>query len=64
MNGYSDNMSTQEDVNWLVSKLGDNVVFNEIYNLGHLGFTLAKDMTWFKNDVVKTINEYATNDFE
>jgi hypothetical protein len=32
-----------------------------MYELGHLSFALAKDMTWFNEDVLTLINNYATN---
>ena len=47
---------------WLAEQIAPNVVFNQEYALGHLSFTLAKDMRWFKEDVMSVINEYATND--
>lgn len=59
--GSYDELADPIDVASLVSMLGSNVVFNQEYPLGHLSFALAKDMTWFTNDVVNVIGQYATN---
>jgi len=41
----------------------DVVVHNKVYPLGHLSFTLAKDMSYFTGDVMDLVNQYATNSF-
>ena len=62
--GSLDKLADPADVATLVQQLGSNVVFNQEYPLGHLSFGLAKDMTWFSNDVVNVVNKYATNVYE
>jgi hypothetical protein len=62
--GEYDNLSTVKDNEWLVTQLNPDVlVWDEVYPLGHLSFTLAKDMSWFTEDVMNLVNKYATNSF-
>jgi len=61
ISGSSDLISTNSDVDWLSSQLGQNVIYNRTFNLGHLSFTLANDMSWFSKDVIDIIAQYATN---
>ena len=37
--------------------------WHQVYPLGHLSFTLAKDMTYFREDVMNLVGQYATNSF-
>ncbi len=37
------------------------MVFYETYELGHMSFLIAKDMTFFTVDALNVINKYATN---
>jgi len=62
VSGSYDKLADPTDVAWLNDQLS-NVVFAQEYPLGHLSFSLAKDMTWFSQDVMGVINKYATNDF-
>jgi hypothetical protein len=55
VSGSSDLLANPEDVAWLHEKIAPHVVFAQEYNLGHMSFTLAKDMTWFKEDVMNVI---------
>jgi hypothetical protein len=32
-----------------------------MYELGHMSFAMAKDMTWFSEDVVQVMNMFKTN---
>lgn len=62
--GEYDNLATVEDNEWLVTQLSEDVlVHNHVYPLGHLSFALAKDMSYFTNDVMNLVNQYATNSF-
>ena len=62
--GNYDKLATVADNEWLVTKLNpDTLIWNQTYELGHLSFTLAKDMSYFKNDVMNLVNQYATNSF-
>ena len=53
--GTYDKLADAQDAEWLHGQISDNVVFYEEYPLGHVSFVLAKDMTWFTNDVVNLI---------
>lgn len=35
-----------------------------MYNLGHLSFALAKDMSWFSVDALGLIDQYSTNVYQ
>lgn len=60
--GSYDNLATVEDNEWLVTKLNpETLIWHEIYPLGHLSFSLAKDMSFFTEDAMALINQYATN---
>ena len=60
--GDTDRLADPTDVEWLNSQIESHVVFRKMYSLGHLSFTLAKDMSWFNEDVVDLMSQYATND--
>lgn len=60
--GSGDELGDPKDVQWLYYQIQDTVVFYETYDLGHMSFVIAKDMTYFSIDVVNLIKEYATND--
>lgn len=62
--GSSDKLADELDVQWLYDQITDQVVYRQEYNLGHLSFSLAKDMTWFQEGVVGVINQYATNVYQ
>ena len=61
--GSLDKLATVEDNRLLREQLevGANVVFYREYELGHLSFVLARDMTWFKEDVVRILKTHATS---
>ena len=61
--GSLDKLATVEDNRLLREQLevGTNVVFYREYELGHLSFVLARDMTWFKEDVVRILKTHATS---
>lgn len=61
--GEYDNLATPEDNAWLRTQISDKLVWDQTYPLGHLSFTLAKDMSFFTEDVMNLVNEYATNSF-
>ena len=60
--GSYDKLADPTDCAELVTMLGDNVVYNKQWPLGHLSFGLALDMSWFTGDAVNLIKEYSTND--
>ena len=62
--GIYDKLATVADNEWLVQQLNpEKLVWNKTYPLGHLSFSLAKDMSWFTEDVVNLVGQYATNSF-
>lgn len=55
--GSYDKLATVADNEWLVNQLNaDTLVWNKVYPLGHLSFTLAKDMSFFKEDVMSLVS--------
>ena len=63
--GSYDKLAPLPDSEWLTAHLNpDTIVWHNIYPLGHLSFAIAKDMSYFKDDVMNLINQYATNSFE
>ena len=60
--GNSDLLVSVTDVDWLNEQLGETPVWYKQYPLGHMSFAIAKDMSWFKIDVLNLINKYATTD--
>ena len=61
--GSLDKMADPADVAWLEEQIKDHIVFQGEYELGHLSFAMAKDMSYFTGDVVTQMSLYATNDF-
>lgn len=62
--GIYDNLATVKDNEWLVQQLNPEVlVWDQTYPLGHLSFALAKDMSYFTEDVMALVGKYATNGF-
>ena len=59
--GEYDKLATPADAEWTSNKISNALVFKETYPLGHLAFSLAKDMSWFTDDIVPLIGQYATN---
>ena len=54
--GIYDKLATVADNQWLASQLNqEKLVWNKTYPLGHLSFSLAKEMSWFTEDVVKLV---------
>ena len=50
--GSRDAFAPPEDVSWLTEQLGDKIVFNKEYDLNHMGFAIANDMSFFSVDAV------------
>ena len=61
--GTLDKLATLSNVAWLKDQISDKVVLYKEYPLGHMSFALAKDMSWFTDDIAPMIAEYATNVF-
>jgi pimeloyl-ACP methyl ester carboxylesterase len=62
--GSTDLLVSKTDVDWLNDQLGEAPVWYKQYPLGHMSFAIAKDMSWYKQDVLNLINQYSTNDFK
>lgn len=45
--GKYDQLSDPTDNAWLTQQLAPNLIFNGTYELGHMGFLMAKDMSYF-----------------
>ena len=56
--GSKDHLSTVEDTRWALKQMTSHVVFYKEYNLGHLSYFIAKDMSYFSNDVMELIKKY------
>lgn len=55
--GTYDKLATVADNEWLVTQLNpESLVWHETYPLGHLSFALAKDMSWFSEDVLPLVD--------
>jgi len=52
ISGTKDHLSTVEDTRWALSQMINHVVFYKEYNLGHLSYFIAKDMSYFSTDVM------------
>lgn len=55
--GNTDCLGNLEDNKWLTPHLGNNLVFDKIYDYGHLTFFIAKDMGYM-NDVFSVLQNY------
>ena len=63
--GQYDLLATVKDNELLKQKLNeDMLVWDQVYPLGHLSFVLAKDMSFFTQDVVNLVSKYATNTYD
>ena len=61
--GSLDELADETDVQWLYEQLGEeNVVYYQTFELGHLTFGEALDMSWFQNDGLDLLSKYATNE--
>lgn len=57
-NGSLDDVVLQPDVDYLIEQLGDNLVYHKVVEADHWTFTMAKDMSWYQNDLVKVLQTY------
>ena len=56
--GVRDAFAPPEDVSWLADQISSALVFNKEYDLNHLGFSIANDMSFFSVDAVALLNQY------
>jgi len=57
-NGNIDPIVLEADVNILIERLGDNVIYHKVIDGDHWTFSMAQDMTWFKEDLVNVLQTY------
>ena len=62
MVGDTDELGDPADVAELYAQIGDTVVFNKQYHMGHLTFGIGKEMSFMSVDTVSLLKQYATND--
>lgn len=55
--GKSDMLGTVKDNRWAKTQLKTLKFYRE-YDLGHLGFLIGKDMSYFSDDVMNMLNVY------
>ena len=56
--GTLDVLGNPTDVAWLSKELGERIVFEKSYPLGHMSFAIARDMS-FMNDVLTVMSKYS-----
>ena len=56
--GKLDKLVDPKDVDWTYQQLQKTVIFYQQYELGHMSFAIARDMTWFTQDVMDILNHY------
>lgn len=54
--GSADGIATPVDTTWATEQFKDQIVFQKEYNLSHMSFVTAKDMTYFTKDVMSVLN--------
>mmetsp|Transcript_4994 Transcript_4994/g.3621 ORF Transcript_4994/g.3621 Transcript_4994/m.3621 type:complete len:240 (+) Transcript_4994:558-1277(+) len=57
--GQKDELATTIDNEWAYSQMTDAVIFYNEYNLGHLSFMVAKDMSYFTVDALYLLKTYS-----
>lgn len=56
--GDTDRLADPKDVAWTVEQIKHTMVFNKEYHMGHLTFAVAKNMTYWNDDLMPLIKEY------
>jgi len=56
--GSLDPLANPTDVAWLSEAIADYVVFEKQYELNHMSFAIAKDMSFWTVDAVNLILQY------
>lgn len=58
--GSLDDLANPKDVAWFASQLKkEQLVFNKEYLLAHESFMVAKDMSWFTDELFPVIKKYS-----
>lgn len=55
--GTGDQLATVEDNRWAKTQMS-TVQFYKEYELGHMSFMIAKDMSYFSTDVMNLLHQY------
>jgi len=56
--GLQDRMASPEDIKFIRKAVQKNIVYFSWQNLGHVGFMVAKDMSYMKEDLVAVLNYF------
>lgn len=56
--GNYDKLADPQDVAWTHDQIKDTVFFFKTYDLGHMSFAIAKDMSYFTKDVMTVLAKY------
>lgn len=56
--GEYDKVATVSNVEWAIGKMQDAIVYAHKYPLGHMSFMMARDMSFFTDDVMSILNGY------
>jgi len=54
--GSADGIATPVDTKWTTAQFADQIVFQKEYNLSHMSFVTATDMSYFTKDVMAVLN--------
>jgi len=57
-NGSLDTIVPEADVDHLIERLGDNVIYHKVIEGDHWTFSMAQDMSWFQQDLVSVLQKY------
>jgi hypothetical protein len=57
-------MVSLSDVRWTQNQLSETTVFYNEYQLGHMSFMIAKDMSYFSKDVLAILGDYNNKCFD
>ena len=55
--GDTDRLGDLDDNAWLAEQVNSTLVFNKIYDYGHLTFFIGKDMVWL-DDLKQVLDEH------
>lgn len=56
--GSLDALANPVDVQWLKDQISEHIVYAQEYKFDHFSFVIAKDMSYFTNDVVNVIQQF------
>jgi len=56
--GKADKLADPEDAEWARDTIGADVFHYQEIEGGHMTFFIAKDMTWFTQDVMSILRDY------